>query len=170
MVKEYTSAELQDWLFQKATEARSANIARKIILGNDQRGRDTTVIGRLYFFKYDPKWKHKLVKYDKFPMVFPLERYSDGFLGINLHYLSAGDRQVLIDGMLQYKNNTLMDESTRLLLSYKRLMAIANIRSMAQMCVKRYLFRHVKSQFIEILADEYDKAIQLPVEDWVFKQ
>ena len=84
--KNYTSSELQDWIFQKATEAKTANIARKLILGNDQRTRDTPVIGRLYFFKYDPKWKHKLVQYDRFPMVFPFKRSSLGFLGLNIHY------------------------------------------------------------------------------------
>ena len=43
--------------------------------------------GRLNMFVYAPKFARKLPYYDTFPLVLPLENYSDGFLGINLHYL-----------------------------------------------------------------------------------
>ena len=36
--------------------------------------------------------------------------------------------------------------------------------------VKRYLFDHVRSQFIRIDSDEYQKAVQLPLEEWVYKR
>ena len=39
--------------------------------------------GKLNMFFYDPKFKKKLPYYDTFPLVLPLETYSDGFLGIN---------------------------------------------------------------------------------------
>ena len=42
--------------------------------------------GRLNMFFYDPKYKKKLPYYDTFPLVLPIERYPDGFLGINFHY------------------------------------------------------------------------------------
>ena len=45
-------------------------------------------IGRLNMFLYDPKYKDKLPYYDVFPLVLPIQRYSDGFLGINFHYLT----------------------------------------------------------------------------------
>ena len=35
--------------------------------------------GRLNMFFYDPKFKKTLPYYDTFPLVLPLERYSDGF-------------------------------------------------------------------------------------------
>ena len=38
---------------------------------------------RLNMFFYDPKLKKKLPYYDTFPLVLPLENYSDGFLGLN---------------------------------------------------------------------------------------
>ena len=41
----------------------------------------------LNMFVYDPKYKKTLPYYDTFPLVLPLERYSDGFLGLNFHYL-----------------------------------------------------------------------------------
>ena len=53
----YSSGDLQDWFIGKA---RSAAGYRKNILGNDQRAADSTIIGKMYFFKYDPKMKKTL--------------------------------------------------------------------------------------------------------------
>jgi hypothetical protein len=169
MAEKYTSDELAQWLIEKAQNASSAG-ARKLIAANDQRGRDTAMVGRLYFFKYDPKWKTKLVKYDKFPMVFPIERYGNGFLGLNLHYLGASERQVLVNRLLEYSNNKYMDERTMLRLSYDLIESTKKLSSLSRPCIHRYLFNNCRSQFIEIYPNEYDKAIQLPVEDWVFKR
>lgn len=169
MAEKYSSKDLQKWLFEKALSA-SAPKARQIIIRNDQRGRETAFIGRLYFFKYDPKGKDILPKYDKFPMVFPIEQYQDGFLGLNLHYLSMGERQALLGQLMKYQNNKKFDETTKLKLSYQLLQGSKKLNSLARPCIKRYLFNHCRSQFIEIYIDEYDKAIQLPVDDWVFNR
>lgn len=169
MAEKYSSKDLQKWLFDKALSASSAS-ARKMMLANDQRGRDDTVIGKLYFFKYDPKTKNKLDKYDKFPMVFPIEPYQDGFLGLNLHYLSMNERKALLGQLMRFANNDKMDKTTKLKLSYDLLQGSKRLNNLARPCVKRYLFSHVRSQFVEIYIDEFEKAIQLPVEDWVFKR
>lgn len=169
MAEKYTSDELAKWLIEKAQTMSSVG-ARKIIASNDQRGRDTAMVGRLYFFKYDPKWKTKLVKYDKFPMVFPIERYGNGFLGLNLHYLGGDERQALVNRLLEYSNNKYMDERTKLRLSYDLIESTKKLSSLSKPCIHRYLFNNCRSQFIEIYPNEYDKAIQLPVEDWVFKR
>ena len=50
MAEKYTSKDLQKWLFDKALSA-TAPRARKLIIASDQRGRDDTVIGKLFFFK-----------------------------------------------------------------------------------------------------------------------
>ena len=54
-------------------------------------------IGRLNMFVYDPKYKNKLPYYDTFPLVLPIERYDNGFLGINFHYLPYALRARLLD-------------------------------------------------------------------------
>jgi hypothetical protein len=164
MAEKYTSKDLQKWLFDKALEA-SAPKARKLLLASDQRGRDDTVIGKLFFFKYDPKGKATLAKYDKFPMAFPIEMYGDGFLGLNLHYLNIGERQALLGQLMKFANDKRMDENTRLKLSYQLLQGSRRLESLAKPCIKRYLYTQCRSQFIEINIDEFDKAIQLPVED-----
>lgn len=168
-VKKYTSEELSDWLNEKA-QATEASISRRILTLSDERSQPTALIGRLYFFKYDPKFKHKLDRYDKFPMCFPFKRTSDGFLGLNLHYLSGGERAALVGSMMRFTNNERFDETTRFNINYDVLQSTYNLRSLSSPCIHRYIFSHCRSRFIEIYAYEYDKAIQLPVEDWVFRR
>jgi len=50
-------------------------------------------LGKMYFFVYNPKHKITLPYYDMFPLVLPIERYSNGFLGINFHFLAPKDRR-----------------------------------------------------------------------------
>jgi len=116
--------------------------------------------GRLNMFFYDPKFKKKLPYYDTFPLVLPLETYSDGFLGVNLHYLPIPLRIKLLDRLVDYSNNTAFDESTRLVVNYSRLKKIKLI----QPTIHKYLAGHVKSQFRRIDADEFTIATLLPVQ------
>lgn len=166
MVK-YKNAELINWMVEKAKTATSR---RNAILNNFERSRPTIRIGSLYFFRYDPKWKHKLLIYDRFPLVFPIEPYSDGFLGLNLHFLTNSEREYLLSKLLKYKNNDKMDETTKLQISYQLLSSTKSLNSLSRPCIKRYLADHVLSKFVEVTANEWDKAIQLPTEDFVRKQ
>lgn len=158
--------EAKDWFIGKA---RSAAGYRKNIVGNDDRGRDSTVIGKMYFFYYDPKFKDKLPVYDRFPLVFPIERYSDGFLGLNLHYLSQGERKALLNRLMEFRSNTRMNETTRLRLSYDLIASTKKLASSSRPCIKRYLFSHVRSKFVEVTSNEWEQAINLPVELFVRK-
>jgi hypothetical protein len=154
-----------DWFIGKA---RTAAGYRRNIVDNVEHSRSVTAIGRMYFFFYDPKHKKTLPIYDRFPLVFPIERYGDGFLGLNLHYLDQGNRAGLLNRLSDYKNNKKYDETTKLRLSYD-LLASTKVMRLAQPCIKRYLFGHVRSQFTEIPAGEWEKAIALPVELFVKK-
>lgn len=158
--------DVYNWFIGKA---RTAAGYRRNIIGNKERASGSTMIGRMYFFYYDPKTKDKLPVYDRFPLVLPIERYSDGFLGLNLHYLDRGSRAALLNQLQKYANNRKMDETTRLRLSYDLLASTKSI-NLAKPSIKRYLYSHVRSQFIEVTADEWDKAIELPVEMFVRKK
>ena len=116
--------------------------------------------GKLNMFFYDPKHKKTLPYYDTFPLVLPLETYSDGFLGLNLHYLPIPLRIRLLDGLVDYSNNTAFDETTRLVVNYKRLKNIELIRP----TIHKYLSGYTKSQFRRIDADEFTIATLLPVQ------
>ena len=170
MAEKYTSKELQEWLLEKALAAKSEITARKMVLSMDQSSRSSTIIGKMYFFKYQPYYRDKLPKYDKFPMVIPIQRYSNGFLGLNLHYIGVGARAALIDELMAFNNNNKMDNTTRMMVNWDLIKGFSRIVTLAEPCVHRYIFNQCRSRFIEIYPSEYDKAIQLPVADWVFNQ
>ena len=116
--------------------------------------------GKLNMFFYDPKHKKTLPYYDTFPLVLPLEKYPDGFLGINMHYLPIPLRIKLLDRLVDYSNNTKFDESTRLMVDYNKLKKIRLIRP----TIHKYLSGYTKSQFRRIDADEFTIATLLPVQ------
>lgn len=155
-----------DWLIGRA---RSAAGYRNNIINNSDRSRSSTVIGKMYFFIYDPKHKDKLPIYDKFPLVFPIERYPDGFLGLNLHYLNTNERSALLNRLTEYRTNNKYNETTKLRLSYDLLASTKSLNSLMRPCIKRYLFTQVRSNFIEITANEWSNAINLPVQNFVTK-
>ena len=126
----------------------------------DGKRNNKPFFGRLNMFFYDPKLKAKLPYYDTFPLVLPLEPYSDGFLGINLHYLPMTLRLQLLDNLVDYSNNTKFDESTRLAVDYSKLKKLSIIKP----TLKRYLAGRVKTQFRRIDADEFTVAALLPVQ------
>lgn len=146
-------------------KARSPLGYRKLIVGSEDRGRapTATVIGKMYFFAYDPKHKDTLPVYDRFPLVFPIERYTDGFLGINLHYLIPGERTWLLTKLSQFSSNSKMNSTTRLRLTYDLLQTTKRLASVTRPCIKRYLFGHVRSRLIEVFPEEWYNAVDLPV-------
>ena len=128
-----------------------------------------TSIGRMYFFKYDPKTKDTLPVYDVYPLVFPMEDYHDGFLGMNIHYLDVDVRLRLLDRLKEYATSKKYTSRTRIQISYDLLNSTKNARAMLGDTTKRYLYGHVRSRFIEIPATEWDKAAQLSLQMFVRK-
>ena len=126
----------------------------------DGKRKNNPFYGKLNMFFYDPKFKKTLPYYDTFPLVLPLETYSDGFLGINLHYLPIPLRIKLLDRLVDYSNNTKFDESTRLLVDYSKLKNVTLIKP----TIHKYLAGQTKSQFRRIDADEFTIATLLPVQ------
>ena len=116
--------------------------------------------GNLNMFFYDPKLKNKLPYYDRFPLVLPLERYSDGFLGINLHYLPIPLRIRLLDELMDYSTDTNFDSKTKINTNYQNLKKVKLIKP----TLKRYLAGKVKSAFRRIDGDEFTVATLLPVQ------
>ena len=122
-------------------------------------------LGKMYFFVYNPKHRETLPYYDMFPLVLPIEQYSDGFLGINFHYLYPKDRAHLLDEIKVFANDKALTEKTRILLTYDMLRGFTKFRR-AKPCIKRYLTMNMKTQFIPVLPDEWGPSIFLPVENF----
>jgi len=118
--------------------------------------------GRLNMFFYDPKGRKTLPYYDTFPLVLPIERYPDGFLGVNFHYLPMGLRLKLLDRIVDFSNNTKFDESTIIDANYSQLKNIREIKP----TLKRYLAGRVKTRFRRVDADEFTVAALLPIARW----
>ena len=116
--------------------------------------------GLLNMFFYDPKMKKKLPYYDRFPLILPIETYSNGFLGINFHYLSMPIRIRLLDRVMNFATNKKLDDTTFINADYRRLKRVKEIKP----CLKRYLNSNVKSKFRKIKADEFVVAALLPVQ------
>jgi len=159
-----TKKEIRDWWQGKA---RSAAGIRKNLTSNAARQRSDPAIGKMFCFWYDAKHKDTLPIWDRFPLVFPIEEYSNGFLGLNLHYLEPKNRTYIINKLLAYANNNKLDKTTRLRLSYELIATSARLSAVTRPCVKRYLYGQVRSAFVEIEAQEWDKVAQLPVAIWV---
>ena len=151
------------WLRSKVKDLKPNPIT---IMKDNQRLKNKSMIGRMYFYFYDPKHKDRLPYYDRFPLVIPIERYPDGFLGLNLHYIHPKQRIVLLDKLSDLTSNDKYDETTRLRISYDFLSRASKIFE-AQPCIKRYLFTHIESRFLEITADEWDIACMLPAENFI---
>jgi hypothetical protein len=122
----------------------------------------TELIGKLFFFAYDPKYKATLPYYDEFPLVFPIEIYDNGFLGINLHYLSMSNRLALFEKLLDFATNTKYNNNTKLIMSYRLLNEAAKYKAFKP-CIHRYLWSHIQSQFVKIQAPDWKIALHLPV-------
>ena len=116
--------------------------------------------GRLNMFIYDPKFKKILPYYDTFPLVLPLENYTDGFLGINMHYLPIPLRIKLLDRLVDFSNDTNFDAGTALIVEYQKVKKIRLVKP----TIHKYLAGQVKSQFRRIDADEFMIATLLPVQ------
>ena len=122
-------------------------------------------LGKMYFFVYNPKHKMTLPYYDMFPLVLPVERYSDGFLGINFHYLAPKERAHLLDEIKIFVNDKTLSEKTRIMLTYDMLRGFTKFKR-AKPCLKRYITMYMKTQFIPVLPDEWGPSIFLPVENF----
>ena len=151
----------REWFREEAKTIRAT--PNKILSEKSLHFTNSPFIGRMYMFTYDPKTKEDLPYYDTFPMIFMIEKYSDGFLGINLHYLPHILRAKLMDALYRLSNNRKYDASTKLKLSYDILKSASRYKYIRP-CVKRYLLSHMHSRFVEIDASKWDIALFLPLE------
>ena len=151
------------WLRAKVKDLKPTSSG---LMRDKDRLKNTSMIGKMYFYFYDPKTKDSMPYYDRFPLVIPIERYNDGFLGLNLHYIHPKHRMILLDKLSDTTSNDNYDEKTKLKINYRYLAAASRIFE-ANPCIKRYLFTQIESRFLEITADEWDIAAMLPVESFV---
>ena len=157
----------KNWFQQQARLLGNQRITPNKVMKSDARAMKSRIIpGNLYMFIYDPKTKDSLPYYDMFPLVFPFKPLSDGFIGLNMHYLPYQMRVLLLQRLMDFANNKKMDETTRLKYSWSMIDGVSRYR-LAEPCVKRYLSSHIKTNLRLINATDWATAMLLPVEQFV---
>jgi hypothetical protein len=172
LAKEYKATEYPrlskdsiTWFKEKIAEIkRPAAIIRDIAQEQSRRTNQLN-LGRLYCFAYDPKTKDDLPYYDRFPMVLMLEKYPDGFLGLNLHYLPYNYRVAFLNKLVKYAVTNKEDDIVRLRVTYDILNASRRLREFKP-CLKRYLFNHMRSRLLAIQPNEWETATLLPIQSF----
>lgn len=123
-------------------------------------------IGKLYLWNYQAKGDGtpQLPYWDRYPMDFILHFYPEqgSFLAMNFHYIAPIYRAKLMDALYNIINNTKLDKTTKLNISYGILKSAAQYRYFKP-CLKKYLISHIKSQFLYIKPPLWDVAVLLPL-------
>lgn len=163
------------WLQQKIATMRNPAAMAKAIRDernqNGLKGHPTPtatgkfLIGGLYYFYYNPKHKDTLPYYDIFPLVIPLQKTSDGFLGLNLHYLPFRYRMMFLMKLEKFAIRNDQDEVSRYRVTYDILNASRRYREFKP-CLKQYLYGHIRSRIIPVEPNEWDVAAALPVQQF----
>lgn len=122
--------------------------------------------GAMYMFFYDAKHQDKLPYWDQFPLVLPFRRVSDGFYGINLHYIPYGARFKLLGYLHDLATDEKITEETRVRVSWQFLDGSSKFEAVKP-CVKRYLYSQLKSKFLNIKYPDWITAAMLPVEQFI---
>ena len=160
--------EARAWYRDQASKIQRINEKKLFDPKNSRNMLGPQNIGQMFMFFYNPKHKDTLPYYDRFPLVFPVEIYGDGFLGINLHYLPHVMRARLMDALYMTVNNKKNDTTTRLKISYDILKNSSRTRYFKP-CLKRYLSGQVMQRFLYIDPSNWDKALMLPTERFMKK-
>lgn len=128
---------------------------------NQDQLKRTIKPGRMYAFRYDPKYKDTLPYYDVFPLVIPFRRQGMHFWGLNMHYLHPSLRAIVFDKLFQYYD----DERSRMVWTWSMVKrrAIPGLN----FAVKQYLVDHVRSRFLKIDEEDWKTAVFLPFQGFV---
>lgn len=124
------------------------------------------MIGNMYMYVYDPKTKQDLPYYDRFPLVVMIEKYKDGFLGLNLHYLRPDIRAKFLDELMKLAPGKVKSNTRLLKAKYDLLQSTRKFKEFRP-CLKRYLGTQIRSRVVRVPMTEWEIAIFLPTEQFV---
>jgi len=121
--------------------------------------------GRMYQFGYNAKTAKYLNYWDKYPLMICLGVSGQHILGINLHYIPPKQRGEFLDIIMRYSSTKTTSNSTYLKINYNKVKSLEWVPHM----LKKYLFSHVVEVFQEISPKDWGKAINLPTQDFTYK-
>jgi len=153
------------WLADRI--AKINTVSESLILKDSQlTSKSAPLPGRMFFFKYDPKLKNTLPYYDTFPLIIMVESVANGFYGLNLHYLDPVLRAKFMDSLLSLASSRILDEKTKLVLSYKLLNDVSKYKQFKP-CFKHYLNAYIESHLKMVSPQDWEIALFLPAQKFV---
>jgi hypothetical protein len=169
LAKQKSSDEIQTmskdslkWLKSKISDLGNPATVRSSINREEFRQKNNFGLGGLYFFYYSPIGKNDLPYYDKFPLVLVLEKYSDGILGLNLHYLPLQYRLAFLGKLMDFAVLDRKDDIKKMRVTYEILGASKRFKEFRP-CLKKYLYGQIQSKILAIQPNEWDIASYLPI-------
>ena len=139
---------------------RSGDMAqlRDQIISDPIRSRQRLFDGMLYFFFYnEPEYKTTLPFYDTFPLVLMLGRKKDTFFGVNFHYIPPRRRLSMFLQLQKWRTRN------RIILPYGTMKKDKRWK-IFKSCFRRYKIGKIQGNLINIPAEDWPVAINLPVE------
>lgn len=122
-------------------------------------------VGGMYTYIYDPMTKEKMPYWDTNPLILFLKPNGHrNFYGINVHYLTPRQRQVIFEHLGNTLNNTRLDETTKMRINYKELLIASNSVKDA---VKQYSYSQLRSPIIKVDPEYWDIMLFLPYANFV---
>lgn len=123
--------------------------------------------GKIMTFGYDAKHKKTLPYWDKFPLIVVLDVFSDGFLGLNFHYISPIEREKFLTKILKFASQKgdpeKMTDKAYFNISWD---AVQNIPGATKM-IHKYLYGQVRTSLLEAPPNEWENIIYLPYQRFV---
>ena len=151
--------ESREWFMKKAKVIKGIN--REALMKEEPLDRGARrIIGSMQMFFYDPKYKETLPYYDRFPLAIIVKPAKGGFLGMNLHYLPPILRAKFLDALMDNVTSKKSPDAKFKLTT--KLLASASDLEYYKPCIKHYLNEHVRSNFAEVKAPEWEIATFLP--------
>ena len=156
-------SESTTWLTLKIKAIQSNNQIPKGIFPKRQK----FAPGGMYSFVYDAKTKKDLPIWDKYPLIVLLKMESDGFLGLNLHYLDIETRTLFLSKIMgsSYRRYNEKTDELYLAISYDVLKGNKSL-SDYKICIKKYLTNQVRSKILPIEPHEWVFASTLNIAGW----
>lgn len=136
--------------------------------------------GRMYLFFYEPLGKRTLPYYDRFPLVLVIERLSDGFIGLNMHYLPPLTRIRFLYQLFRYEmyddDEGITEEdsygasnegfmNTKIRIKYDFMKDASKLKPF-KACIKRYKYSQIEGRALVIKPDHWEAMSMLPLAQW----
>lgn len=143
--------------FRKDSNLVSKQLVEELMRGGIKN--PSAVPGRLYTFKYNAKHREILPYWDENPVILMVNKYEDGFLGLNFHYLPLDLRVRCLHTL---DSQTRPRDLKTLMINWEKIKSSA-VSALGKIAVKRYLKDHMKSKLIHIPARDWYIALALPI-------